>query len=42
MGCAILTSSEEIYLGANVENASSGAGICAERVAVTKAVVSSF
>ncbi|GMF07005.1 hypothetical protein B5S29_g1171 [[Candida] boidinii] len=38
VGCAILSSSNEIIIGANVENASYGAAICAERTAITKAV----
>lgn len=38
VGAAVLCGSGKIYRGANVENASSGAGICAERVAMATAV----
>jgi cytidine deaminase len=40
VGCAVLTSDNKIYMGANVENASYGGAICAERVAITRAIVS--
>jgi len=38
VGAALLTSDGEIIKGANVENASHGACICAERTALVKAV----
>ncbi|MGM0640784.1 MAG: cytidine deaminase [Thermotogota bacterium] len=37
VGAALLTEDDEIYLGANVENASYGLSICAERNAIFKA-----
>jgi cytidine deaminase len=38
IGAAISTKSGKIFTGCNVENASFGLTICAERVAITKAV----
>ena len=38
VGAALLTSDGSIYTGCNVENASYSACICAERVAITKAI----
>ena len=38
VGAAILTSSGKIYTGCNFENASFGAGTCAERVALGAAL----
>lgn len=38
VAAALLTASGEVFTGVNIENASFGATICAERVAVFKAV----
>jgi cytidine deaminase len=38
VGAAVLTSSGNVFTGCNVENASFGLTVCAERVAILKAV----
>lgn len=38
VGVALLTKSEKVYTGCNIENASYGLTCCAERVAIFKAV----
>ena len=38
VGAAILTDSGDVFIGCNVENASYGMTICAERVAATSAI----
>ena len=38
VGAAVLTERNNIYSGCNIENSSFGATICAERVAIAKAI----
>lgn len=38
IGAAVLMSNDQIYTGCNVENASYGGTVCAERVAIFKAI----
>lgn len=38
VGAALLTGSGKVFLGTNIENASYGLTICAERVAIFKAI----
>lgn len=38
VGAAILTAADKVYTGTNVENASYGLTICAERAALTRAI----
>lgn len=42
VGAALLTTTGEVFTGCNIENASYGLTICAERVAVAKAVSTGF
>ena len=38
VGAAVLTSSGQVYTGANIENSSYGASVCGERVAIWNAI----
>ncbi|MGI6669930.1 MAG: cytidine deaminase [Acetivibrionales bacterium] len=38
VGAALLTGNDEVYTGVNIENASYGLTICAERTAIFKAI----
>ncbi|GAB6266522.1 MULTISPECIES: coenzyme F420-0:L-glutamate ligase [Methanothrix] len=40
VGAALLTKKGNVYSAGNIENASTGAGICAERVAISQAIAS--
>lgn len=42
VGAALLTKSGKIFTGTNIENASFPAGMCAERVAIFKAISEGF
>lgn len=42
VGAAVLTADGQIFTGSNIENASYGATVCAERVAIFKAVSSGY
>ena len=38
VGACVLSKNQKVYCGANIENSSYPAGICAERVAISKAI----
>lgn len=42
VGAAVMTSTGEIFTGCNIENASYGGTVCAERTAIFKAVSEGF
>ena len=42
VGAAVLTENNSIFTGCNIENASLGATMCAERVAIYKAICEGF
>lgn len=42
VGAAVLTEGDKIFTGCNIENASFGATMCAERVAIFKAICEGF
>lgn len=39
MGCTLVTDQDEFIAGANIENASYGGAICAERATICKAIL---
>lgn len=39
VGCTVVTETGELISGANIENASYGGSICAERTTISKAIV---
>lgn len=39
VGCSVLSANNEFYSGANVENASYGLSICAERIACSNCIL---
>ncbi len=41
VGCALITKNKKIFSGCNIENASYGGTVCAERVALWKAISTS-